>query len=156
MEKYQRTLLLGLLMLIVTYVYYSKNKNEYFEDKHIPECHNPQFELKGTGDDMEYCSKIDNISHGCQKFDKGLNRNPLLAAFSIFGSYIDNLDKKDITPCVNDQSKTLSEWGLCDANFLKEIKGFGYDENKPRIDAIENACKFYENGFKSEESKIQN
>jgi hypothetical protein len=156
MEKYQRTLLLGLLILVVICIYYSNKSKEHFEDIHIPQCHNPYFELKGTGDDMEYCAKIDNIGQGCQKFDKGLNRNPLLAAFSIFGSYIDNLDKKDVTPCVNDQAKILSEWGLCDANFLTEVKGFGYDENKPRIEAIQNACKFYENGFKSQQPKIQN
>jgi hypothetical protein len=164
MEKFQKTLFLGLLMLFVVCVYYlNKNSNktsnktkEHFEEKHIPQCHDPQFEIKGMGNEVEYCAKIDNIGQGCQKFDKGLNRNPLLAAFSIFGSYIDNLDTKDVTPCVNDQAKTLSEWGLCEPTFLGEVKKFGYKENEPIISAIENACMFYKDEFTKNHNKLIN
>lgn len=127
--------------------------NEGFQD--APQCHSPQFTTEGEGADTKYCAEINGVGHGCQNFDVASGRDNRLAAFSIFGSYIDNLKPDDIDSCMKPQGETLSEWGLCDRDLLKKIDGFGHNENTPRLKAIENACEYYEKGFKNNESKLQ-
>jgi hypothetical protein len=153
MNNCQNTLLFVLLILVLLYL---KNTEEGFEnEQNIPKCNNPQFTMTGTGNDMEYCAEIDGVGNGCQSYDYASGRDKRLAAFSIFGSYIDNLDTKDTSDCMKLQGQTLSEWGLCDKQLLNQIKEFKYDENTPRIKAIESACSYYEKGFQNNRQRIQ-
>lgn len=143
MDNCQNSLLFTLLILVILYLYYN-NHIEPFSN--APQCYSPQFSTSGTGNDMEYCADIQTVGKGCQSFS---DRDKRLAAFSIFGSYIDKLDSGDISKCMNQQGEILSQWGLCDKLIIDKIKSFGYDENKPRLKAIEDACEYYKKGHKT-------
>ena len=153
MNNCKNSLLFAFIILIILCIYYNKDINEGFED--VPQCYNPQFNVQGEGNDMEYCAEIEGVGNGCQKFDVTSGRDNRLAAFSIFGSYIDHLDPNSINNCMEPQGKTLSEWGLCDKELLKQIRGFGHNDNSPRLNASEHACEYYEKGFKNNQAKIQ-
>lgn len=155
MEKqYTHILLFVILIIILLYLHYNTDNKETFTTNttstpstqhHVPNCLNPQFSTEGSGDDQKFCATVDGVGHGCQQVDNSINRGPLLTAFSIFGSYVDGLKTDDINSCMEKQGNTLSDWGLCDRDFLAQVKGFGYPENTPRIEAIERACEFYQN-----------
>lgn len=149
MKDCKNQLLFLLLILVFLYLYYTKNNTEHFTDSQPAQCYNPKFTTKGEGDNMEFCGEIDGVGHGCQSFDVASGRDRRLAAFSIFGSYVDHLNPNDVNKCMEPQGQTLSEWGLCDKQLIGQIRDFGFDDNEPRLRAIESACKFYENGHKN-------
>lgn len=143
MENYQKTLLLGILIIILLFVHYHKSSNI---EPFVANCHNPQFDKEVNGNIIKYCAEIDGIGHGCNESDL-TKTDPALSAFSIFGSYIDNLDNRDINTCLqrNQTAKTLSDWGLCEQSTISKIRGFGYKENEELLNAIQLACNFYKN-----------
>lgn len=168
LKQLDKTIILGLLVLFVLYQYYQRQQSEHFtndnnnttdtnnksDDYVIPEfkppkCLDAKFTTRGDPHDLEYCGDIYGIGKGCQKFEKSSGRDPKLSAFSIFGSYVDGLEPENLDECMGNQGETLSNWGLCEKKFLDKINSFGFDENKPRIQAIEKACKAYKNNFKN-------
>lgn len=159
-KDYEKTLLLGILITILLYIHYNKNTmNEYFTDpiqnQDIPNCYNPIFTKEIDGNIVKHCADINGIMNGCQETDLSKdNADTTLSAFSIFGSYIDGLKQQDVKTCLQRQSKTLSDWGLCNTEVLSKIRGFGYPENDVRLNAIDNACQFYKNASKDSQPKI--
>ena len=149
MKDCKNQLLFLLLILVFLYLYYNNNKIENFTDSQPAQCYNPKFTTEGEGNDMKFCTEIDGVGHGCQSFDVASGRDRRLAAFSIFGSYIDNLNPNDVNKCMEPQGQTLSEWGLCDKELIKQIRDFKYDDNEARLEAIESACQFYEKAYKN-------
>lgn len=123
--------------------------NNIITKYNIPKCNNAKFYTEGEGDDMEFCANIFGVGTGCQKFDRKDGHDPRLAPFGIFGSYVDSLEPNQLDECMEAQGETLSKWGLCDAGFQDDVKGFGYKENEPRLKAIKKACQAYETGHKN-------
>ncbi len=100
-------------------------------------CPNAEFYKSGN----KYCAKISGIGSGCQEpLDK---KKDWITAFGIFGGYASQLKGDNVSECTDQHGSTLAEWGLCDADRMAQIDSFGHDENKPIIDAINSACKFY-------------
>ena len=145
MKDHQKTLLLGILIIIILCIYYNKTTESF--DSRVPDCHNPQFNKEVDGNIIKHCAEIDGIGHGCQESDISVEgTDPRLSAFSIFGSYIDNLDSRDVNSCLQrpNTSQTLSDWGLCQKDTINKIRGFGYKQNEELLNAIQLACNFYE------------
>jgi hypothetical protein len=157
MKNCQHTLFFGLLIIVILYLYYDQSFTEKFENKtnqNIPDCKNPNFNTKGTSaEGLEYCAEIDGVANGCQKVNINDNQSRFLP-FGIFGAYIDSLLPNDVKKCMEQQGENLSEWGLCEDNLLNEIKGFGYEENTPRLEAIKHACQYYKKAYKHQTPKI--
>jgi len=156
MKNCNNTLLFGLLIMIVLYFQY-KSTLESFQIKqqaHIPNCGNPNFNIEGTIETgLKYCAKINGVMKGCQEFDENSKRNKFIP-FGIFGTYIDSLAKNDVDKCMEHESATLSKWGLCDDNLLKEIGDWKYPENDLRLKSINMACQHYKNEYKKNAPKI--
>lgn len=100
-------------------------------------CPNAEFYKNGK----KYCAKISGIGSGCQE-----PQNPKkdwITAYGIFGGYASQLKGENLNECTDQHGAILAEWGLCDADRMAHIESFGHDENKPIIEAINSACRFY-------------
>lgn len=100
-------------------------------------CPTAEFYKSGN----KYCAKVSGIGTGCQEpMDP---KKEWITAYGIFGGYASQLTSEDSSECTNQHGEILAEWGLCDADRMAHIESFGHDENKPIIEAINGACKFY-------------
>lgn len=98
----------------------------------------------GKNGDISFCS--DSIfAKGCTETTK--NRDKLYDAFSVFGTYINEIDKNNIQQCMQSHGKTLSDWGLCDDDERNRIKKeLANPENEHLFQEINKACNFYKEG----------
>ena len=155
MKDYQKTLLLGILILIFLCVHYKPIEQFTNPTTTLPQintrvadCKNPTFSKEVDNNIIKHCADINGIGHGCDETDISTEGSDAkLSAFSIFGSYIDGLNTQYVNACLQrpHASQTLSDWGLCERSTIDKIRGFGYKENNKLLDAIELACNFYSN-----------
>jgi hypothetical protein len=117
-------------------------------------CGNAKFYTDtGKSGNLSFCS--DSIfATGCTETTK--NRDKLYDAFSVFGTYINEIDDNNIQKCMQSHGKTLSDWGLCDVGERDKIKKeLANPENEHLFQEISNACNFYKDGNGNNRAVLQ-